>query len=65
MIKLNRKHAVLKRMKQEDDDYVDASPAERVAFIWELTQEIWSLRDKKRVQQRLQRNITILKKRKG
>ena len=60
MIKLNRKHAVLKKMTKEEDNYMDASPAQRVAVVWELTREIWSLKDKKNVERRLQRNITRL-----
>lgn len=47
-------------MTKQDDCYVDASPRERVSFIWQLTAELWSLKDKQNVEQRLQRNVTNL-----
>ena len=59
-MKMNRKVAILKRMTKDEDDYMDTSPAQRVAIVWELTTEIWSLKDKKNVERRLQRNITKL-----
>ncbi|MBW7989522.1 MAG: hypothetical protein FVQ84_05835 [Planctomycetes bacterium] len=50
----------MKKMAKQDDCYVDASPRERVSFIWQLTAELWSLKDKQNVEQRLQRNVTNL-----
>ena len=44
---------------------MDASPAERLSFIWELTEEIWSLREKDRAQQRLQRHVASLVRQQG
>ncbi|MBC8469444.1 MAG: hypothetical protein H8D56_08220 [Planctomycetes bacterium] len=55
-----RNHTTLKKMTKQDDCYVDASPRERVSFIWQLTAELWSLKDKQNVEQRLQRNVTNL-----
>jgi hypothetical protein len=52
-------------MTEQDNCYVDASPRERIAFIWELTAELWSLKDKRHVEQRLQRNVTNLIKQQG
>jgi len=63
MIKLRRKYATLKKMENEDDNYMKASFSQRISFIWELTQEVWSLKDKKSAQRRLQRHITTLVKR--
>ena len=64
MINVDRNHVALKKTnKTEEDDYVNASFARRVSFIWELTQELWSLKDKKNAQRRLQRHITTLVKR--
>ena len=59
-MKVIRNHATLKKITKQDDCYVDASPRERVSFIWPLTAELWSLKDKQNVEQRLQRNVTNL-----
>ncbi len=55
-----RNHTTLKKMTKQDDCYVDASPRERISFVWQLTAELWSLKDKQNVEQRLQRNVTNL-----
>jgi hypothetical protein len=47
-------------MSDEDDNFVDASPAERLDMMWELTAEIWSLRGQDIAQQRLQRHVASL-----
>ncbi len=60
MIKVRKDHATLKKMTGEDDSYVNASPQDRLALMWEITAEIWSLRNKSDVERRLQRNITRL-----
>ena len=59
-----RNHTKLKKMTKQDDCYVDATPRERVSFIWQLTAELWSLKDKQNVEQRLQRDVTNLIKNK-
>ena len=63
-MKVIRNHTTLKKMTKQDDCYVDASPRERVSFIWELTAELWSLKGPQYVEQRLQRNVTNLIKNK-
>ena len=63
-MKVMRNRIALKRMTKHDDCYVDASSQERVSFIWELTAELWSLKDKQHVERRLQRNVTNLIKNK-
>jgi hypothetical protein len=60
MINVDRNHIVLKKTDKKEDNYMNASCSRRVSFIWELTQEIWALKDKKNVQRRLQRHITSL-----
>lgn len=65
MIRVDRKHTLLKKTDKNQDNYMDASYARRLSFIWELTQEVWSLKDKKSAQRRLQRHITALIKRKS
>ena len=62
MIKVARNHAFLKKLEKQEDNYMKASFAQRVSFVWELTQEIWMLKDKKSVQRRLQRHIATLVK---
>ena len=59
-MKVIRNHTTLKKMTKQDDSYVDASPRERISFIWQLTAELWSLKDKQPAEQRLQRNVTNL-----
>lgn len=61
MMKVNRKQVALKKVDKNEDFYVAASFAQRISFMWDLTQEIWSLKDKKNAQRRLQRHITVLK----
>ena len=52
-------------MTGQDDCFVNASPQQRIAFMWELTAELWSLRDSKYAEQRLQRNVTNLIRKQG
>ena len=60
MLRVQRDRARLSKLGDEDDDFVDASPAERVAMIWELTAELWSLQGQDCAQQRLQRHVAKL-----
>ena len=60
MIRLQKDRAKLRKLTDEDDDFVDASPAERLGMIWELTAELWSLRGQDCAQQRLQRHVASL-----
>lgn len=64
-MKMNRRHVVLKKLSDPDDDFVQASPAERFFMIWDLTSEIWSLSDPEHVQRRLQRNVVSLTRQQG
>lgn len=64
-MKVIRNRITLRRMTKQNDCYVDAPPQERISFIWELTAELWSLKDKQHVEQRLQRNVTNLIKQQG
>jgi hypothetical protein len=54
-MKLQRNQVRLKRLTDEDDDYVDASPAERLSFTWELTAELWSIKEPGSPERRLQK----------
>jgi hypothetical protein len=60
--RVDRSQAVLIKGKSHSSDFVDAPPAVRVAMVWELTQELWSLSGRTDAQQRLQRNVATLKK---
>jgi len=57
-MKINKQIVSLKKMTQEDDCFVEASPQDRISFVWELTAELWSLKGTENVERRLQRNIT-------
>jgi len=59
-MKLNRNKTFIGKMKKDNNGFAPISPAERVSFMWELTAEIWSLRNSPYVKQRLQRNVTNL-----
>ena len=48
-MKVLRNVTTLKKMTKEEDYYVDAPARERISFIWQLTAELWSLKDKKNV----------------
>lgn len=56
-IKVLKNHVILKKMSREDDCYVNASPEDRIALMWEITAEIWSLRNRSDVERRLQKNV--------
>ena len=55
-MKVQRDQVRLKRLTDEDDDYVDASPAERLSFMWELTAEVWSIKEPESCARKLQRD---------
>lgn len=57
--KVNRKKCVLKKLHDEDSGYVDATPAERVSMVWELTKQAWAFAGIN-AEQRLQRNVAKL-----
>ncbi len=59
---VDRRQAVLIKGKVQTSDYVDATPARRVALVWELTEELWSIAGKADAQRRLQRDVTAFKK---
>ena len=59
-MKVIKNLTTLKKMTKQDDSYVEGSPQERISIIWPLTAELWSLKDKQIVGQRLQRNVTKL-----
>ncbi|MEW6027298.1 MAG: hypothetical protein AB1599_08395 [Planctomycetota bacterium] len=66
MMRVKRNNTAILRMKDAPDtDYVRFPAGERVAFIWELTAELWSLKEPKSAQQRLQRNVAVLVKPQG
>jgi len=60
MIRLQKDRTRLRKLSDEDDNFVDASPAERLGMMWELTAELWSLRGKDYAKQRLQRHVASL-----
>ena len=63
MIRFQKDRTKLRKLSDEDDNFVDASPAERLGMMWELTAELWSLRGQDSAQQRLQRHVASLVRR--
>jgi len=61
-MKVNRKHIQISRMKSAhtDETPADISKSEAISFIWELTQEIFSLSGKYDVESRLQRHVVSI-----
>ena len=59
-MKLRRDIVVVRDIHDKQDDFVEASPSERVGMVWELTEELWSLRDKGNAERRLQRDVANL-----
>jgi hypothetical protein len=59
-MKVIRNQSILKKITKEDDNFVRASAAERIAFMWELTAELWSLKGSEYVERRLPRHVTNL-----
>ncbi len=57
---LNRKISSLTKGFPVDNGYVEASAQERVAMMWELTEELWSFKDTGHAERRLQRNVANL-----
>ncbi len=62
--RVNRKKCVLKKLHEEESGYVDASPAERLGMVWELTKQAWAFAGKN-AEQRLQRNVAKLIRKQG
>lgn len=59
-MKMIRKKALLKKISKKEDYFVDIPPQELLAFMWDLTSELWSLQGLGNVKRRLQRNVTNL-----
>ena len=57
---LNRKAVKLTRNNKMEDTFINASPAQRISLIWDLTAEVWGMNGSKDAERRLQRNITRL-----
>lgn len=61
-----KKTRVFRSLKEADDGgFMPGTPAERLSQVWELTREVWSFMDPARVEQRLQRDVAVLKRRGG
>jgi hypothetical protein len=60
--RVDRSRAVLIRGKKQASDYVDAPASVRVAMVWELTEELWSITGRADAQQRLQRNVAAFER---
>ncbi len=58
-----KKTRILRRADEQDAVWLDASPAERLQWVWPLTLEITSLFGEMDAERRLQRDVAVLKRR--
>ena len=57
-MKLNRKKVTVFQLAKDDtEEAVRITKSEALAFVWELTEEIYSLSGRYDVKSRLQRNV--------
>lgn len=47
-----------------DNEYVENSPSERFLMVWQITLDAWAFKGDNNAEQRLQRNVTNLVRRK-
>ena len=59
-MRLDRSKITVKPLFSDDDEFIDATPANRVMMVWPLTHEIWDIYKPGYAERRLQRNITAL-----
>ena len=65
---IDRNRITIKKITDPDSDdagYVDASYSERLSMIWELTKDAWAFAPNQDAEQRLQRHVVVLTRRKG
>lgn len=60
LMKLLKTRATLKKMTKKEDFFVKGPFQKRLAIMWQLTAELWSMRGREYAQQRLQRNTAKL-----
>lgn len=48
--------------RDEGSNFVNLPPEDCISIIWELTKEAWSLTGEDSAEQRLQRNVAVLKR---
>jgi hypothetical protein len=59
-VKLDKTSAKLIHGRDHGGNYVEATPAERVSMVWELTKEVWSIKDRESVERPMGRDIATL-----
>ncbi len=64
-MKVDRNIVSIKKLTDKDNGFVDATPRERVGMVWELTKEAWYIKDKEDAEQRLQRDVVKLIRKRG
>lgn len=64
-MKLNKKIITRSLISDTNDDgFVDADMATRISMVWEITKDAWAFVRGSDAEQRLQRDVTMLIKRK-
>lgn len=64
-MKLDKNHVKLIKMSHQEDSFVAGTLTQRVGIIWELIQELLSLRNRQDAERRLQRDVAVLIKQQG
>lgn len=49
--------------EQDDDGFVDATPAERMGMVWQMTLDAWSFMDPESAQSEFQRHVVRVERR--
>ena len=65
LILMNKSISVIHKTDPGNSGFVPGAPCERIAMVWPLTKEAVSLGKKYNVEQRLQRHIIRIIKKKG
>ena len=55
---------ILRAGDDKDSGYVEGTPAERFGMVWEITRDAWAFRGESGAEQRLQRDVAVLVRRK-
>ncbi len=55
----------VKRNSKADGEFINAPPSELFAMVWPITLDAWAFKGDKIAQQRLQRNVTNLVRRRS
>lgn len=64
MKKFKSKSIAKKTLTDEDSGYVEGTPEERICMVWEISCDTWAFMKGWHAEQRLQRNVATVVRRK-